>query len=374
MNLPISTLSISRFRSFRKLAIGPFGRVNLITGKNNAGKSTLLEAIRILTTDGAPSTIFNILSHREEATHLGSESSGSASDLSFIASLFSDRPDISECTKPFVVSNLNGGSSPIKAVEARIAWFAEEYDPETGVRRLVPSEGVDLFGDPSGLPMLEIKTPSRTRRIRIDSRRSGMGRFPIETPDGPHVPCVYLDPFSSRSTSQLAAQWDAIALTTAEKQVVNALRIISPEIEAVSMVGGEGGGRSRTAIAKSKLFRSPVPLRSFGDGANRVFGIILSVVNAAGGVLLVDEIENGLHYSVLTDVWKVIFRMAKQLNVQVFATSHSWDCVDSFQRAANDHPETGVLARLTQRNDQIIPTLFSEKELQIAARDEIEVR
>lgn len=196
----------------------------------------------------------------------------------------------------------------------------------------------------------------------------------MEPSEGPRIPCIYLDPFSSRSTSHLATQWDAIALTDAEKLVVEALRIISPDIEAVSMIGSEGGSRSRTAIAKSECFSSPISLRSFGDGVNRLFGIILSLVNASGGVLLVDEIENGLHHSILVEVWNVIFQMAELLNVQVFATSHSWDCVDSFQQAANSHPQTGVLARLTAVDDRIIPTLFSEEELRIAARDQIEAR
>ncbi|RYD26552.1 MAG: ATP-binding protein, partial [Verrucomicrobiaceae bacterium] len=188
------------------------------------------------------------------------------------------------------------------------------------------------------------------------------------------MPCLYLDPFSGRSPSRLGVLWDAIALTNGEKQVVEALRIISPDIEAVSMIGSENGNRSRTVIAKSRQFRAPVSLRTFGDGVNRLFGIILSLVNAAGGVLLVDEIENGLHHSILPEVWRVIFQMADELNVQIFATSHSWDCVDSFQQAANVHPQTGVLARLTALDGRIIPTLFSENELRIAARDQIEVR
>ena len=70
------------------------------------------------------------------------------------------------------------------------------------------------------------------------------------------------------------------------------------------------------------------------SGLNRLFGIILSLVNAKDGLLLIDEVENGMHHSVQLDLWRVIFRLSRQLNIQVFATSHSWDSVEAFQKAA----------------------------------------
>jgi hypothetical protein len=173
----------------------------------------------------------------------------------------------------------------------------------------------------------------------------------------------------------MGALWDAIALTDVEQEIVTALKVISSDILAVSMIGSdERNTRPRTAIVKSARHPSPRPLRTFGDGVNRLFGVILSLCNARNGVLLVDEIENGLHYSVQTEIWRTIFRLATDLNVQIFATSHSWDCVRAFQQAAGDSPEHGVLVRLTARGDRIIPTLFTEEELKIATRDQIEVR
>jgi AAA15 family ATPase/GTPase len=88
----------------------------------------------------------------------------------------------------------------------------------------------------------------------------------------------------------------------------------------------------------------PLPIRSLGDGMQRLLGIALALVNAKDGLLLVDEIENGLHYSIQTDLWRLIFQLAQKLNVQVFATSHSWDCIRSFQQAAQENEqENGIL-------------------------------
>lgn len=371
MKTPICKLQVTRFRSLRDLTVGPFGQVNLITGKNNAGKSSLLEAIRILVTEGAPSTFYNILNYREEAGGGTPEldSSLSPDDTTSFSSLFSGFPTLAGCADPFTISNQNGGTSPVKTISVRVGWYSDQFDPEQG-RRFVKAEA-DLFGESTGFPMLEIEAPSRRRLLRIDPQRP-IRRAISEGGEGVPTPCVFLDPFSSRSTSQLAALWDSIALKDAQKEVVKALQIISSDIEEVTMIGSDQ--RTRTAIARSRHYPNPMPLRTFGDGVNRLFGIILSLSCAKGGVLLVDEIENGLHHSILTKVWEVIFKMASTLGVQVFATTHSWDCIESFQTAANSDDEEGVLVRLSLKGDVVVPTLLREEELRIASRDQIELR
>ena len=89
---------------------------------------------------------------------------------------------------------------------------------------------------------------------------------------------------------------------------------------------------------------------------------------------MIDEFENGLHYSVQPDAWRMIFRLAQRLDVQVFATTHSSDAVEAFQEAATESPEDGVLLKLTRRGDKIHPTVFAEEELASATRYDIEVR
>ncbi len=101
----------------------------------------------------------------------------------------------------------------------------------------------------------------------------------------------------------------------------------------------------------------------------RMFGIALALVNSRNGILLVDEIENGLHYSAQPDVWRLIFRLASRLNVQVFATTHSWDCIEAFQE---DTQNAGLLIRLESKKGKIVATLFDEQELGIATREQIE--
>lgn len=371
----ISKLSIERFRSIRQLTLGGLGRVNLITGRNNTGKSSVLEAIRILATDGSPQVLFNILRSREESVVPMDEISRS-SDLegfSQFAAIFPGFPSLSDNPEPVILSAEGGGR--LLRLNIALGLFSEERDQD-GSRRLVLRQP-QLFEPEDAIPALVIESPIGRRHITPDYiRRLGM-RGPMlrsELADGPSTPCVYVSPYGGERTVTLAALWDKIALTDSEMDVVEALRIIVGDIEAVSMVGGEGQRQTRTAIVRTSRFRRPIPLRSFGDGLNRLFGIVLSLVNAREGLLLIDEFENGMHHTVQVDVWRAVFRLARQLNIQIFATSHSWDAVEAFQKASSEDPEQGILIRLTRKGDDLIPTVFREDELAVATREHIEVR
>lgn len=370
----IGSLEIAGFRALADLKIEGLGRVNLVTGKNNSGKSTLLEAIRILATGGALRTLYDILNYREELGPASdTERTYLPTDLAPFCNLFTGFPDLASSRHGFSIAAKGALPASMSRMTANINWFIRKADPARQGFSYEPMSG-DVFDDVDGFPALDLDIAGRKRIVPLDRLQR---RSPIRPEsDAAPVPCVYLDPFSSRSTSQMGVLWDAIALRDVEQEIVKALQGISADIQAVSVIGGgdERGNRTRTVIAKSTRYGSPVPLRTFGDGANRLFGIILSLCNAGNGVLLVDEIENGLHYSAQTDIFRTIFRLANDLNVQVFATSHSWDCVRAFQEAASESPEEGVLVRLSRKGDRIIPTQFTEKELEIVTRDQIEVR
>ena len=368
-------LHIQGFRGIKELAIPRLGRVTLITGKNNTGKSSVLEAVRLHAHNGSFATISSILSFREEHTlgMRGEECSSLPENSFHVSALFHGFPWLSEDFKQIVIST-SGKFLPTELTMG-VTWFVLEYD-QGGNQRLAVAQD-SLLESPNSFPALVVNTERGRRVHRLDRilRESGT-RFrtlPARSDEG-GLPCVLVSPSSGYGTDMLGQLWDETALTDGEDNVVKALRIIDPRISAVSMVGGEERSRSKTAIVRAKNFERPVPLRSFGDGVNRLFAIILSLVNSRGGVLLIDEFENGLHHSVQLDAWRMVFRLAQELDVQVFATSHSWDAVETFQKAAAENPDDGVLLRLTRRYDKIFATAFAEHELAVATRHKIEVR
>ena len=107
----------------------------------------------------------------------------------------------------------------------------------------------------------------------------------------------------------------------------------------------------------------------------RALGVSLALVNARDGVLLIDEFENGIHFGVESELWQFIFQLAHRLNVQVFATTHSWDCIQGFQKAAQDDTqEEGMVIRLSLKKGKTAATLFNEEDLAVVTREQIEVR
>ena len=373
MILKISSIVIEQFRAFRELSIHGLGRVNLLTGRNNTGKSSVLEGLRILARNASVDVIQSILRDREEDVEAAEDEGRSVDPESLfqVSGLFHGFPQLSEIPDPIEIA-ANGGSHPMR-MTMRLGRFSEERDSDGNYRLIAQQE--ELFGDPDGIPALVVETDEGTRLHRLDRFRGYRRIPPLARPklsDEARMSCIFVSPYGGEGTAALGGLWDRIALSDNEVEVVKAMRIIDDRISAVSMVGDTR--RARAAIVRADNLSRPVPLRSFGDGLNRLFGIILALVNARGGFLLVDEFENGLHYSVQLDAWRTIFRLAQTLDIQVFVTSHSWDTIESFQRAATETPETGVLIRLIRKGEKIIPTVFSEDELVIATRDRIEVR
>jgi hypothetical protein len=371
----IATLVIEHFRALRQLKIESLGRINLITGRNNTGKSSVLEALRILAADASPSVILNILRYREE--DFGDTEDANrlidAEGLFLMSGLLHGFPQVSDSLDPIVIESI-GGQRPMR-LTMQVEWFSEEREAD-GTRRIV-SQQKGLFNDGEPMPLVVAEGGGGRRTFPLDLGR----RYPYRTRLGrseligePRLACIFVSPYGGEQTGTLGTLWDKIALSDREKDVVDALRIIDPEISAVSMVGGEGTRQMRTAIVRAAGLPRPVPLRSFGNGLNRLFGIALSLVNAKDGLLLIDEFENSMHHTVQLNAWRAIFSLARRLDIQVFATSHSWDAIEAFQKAAAKDPDEGVLVRLSRSGEDIIPTLFREDELAIVTRDRIEVR
>ena len=170
-----------------------------------------------------------------------------------------------------------------------------------------------------------------------------------------------------------------MALTDEESSAVGALKLISSgSVERVAMIGDDIGPRSsmgRRPVVKLRGESQPVPLKSLGDGAVRMFSVALALANSKDGFLLIDEAENGIHHSIQRDFWTMILKAAHQNNVQVLATTHSWDCVAGFTMAATEIEEVdGALIRLEKKGDEIRAVEYPEDDLDVAARHGIEVR
>ncbi|GAB1543194.1 hypothetical protein NUACC21_58680 [Scytonema sp. NUACC21] len=174
--------------------------------------------------------------------------------------------------------------------------------------------------------------------------------------------------------SSLAKMWDEITLTPKEDEVVRGLQIIEPNVERISFTSRQTSNSG--IIIKVSGQHDPIPLGSMGDGMRRILNLAIFAVNAENGFLLVDEIDAGLYYEVQTDMWRLILEIAKRLNIQIFATTHSWDCVRAFQEVLDDVEDSniGKLFCLDMKYGKLRAVEYVAENLKIAMQQNIEVR
>ena len=195
----------------------------------------------------------------------------------------------------------------------------------------------------------------------------------------PAADCNLLGP-GLPDNSEVARFWDSVALTDDEDLAVEALSQITNEtVERVAVVG-QGSrllrpNQGRRVMVKVAKERTPIPLKSLGDGATRYFALALSLANTRNGFLVIDEAENGIHHSMQRALWKMVLQTALRNDVQVFAATHSQDCVRGFAQAVMElEGVNGVLVRLERHGDETHAIEYSEGELRVAAEQGIEVR
>jgi predicted ATP-dependent endonuclease of OLD family len=100
------------------------------------------------------------------------------------------------------------------------------------------------------------------------------------------------------------------------------------------------------------------------------------MVNSKGSILLVDEFESGLHWSVQKSLWDIVFLLSKELDIQVIATTHSRDCIEAFQKSAisSNQADNALLIKLIEKNNKLKSKVFSLEDVQLAMEEDIEIR
>ncbi len=314
----LTQVQLKNFRGFKDTTIGPLKRVNLIVGQNNTGKTGLLEALVLLL--GDPVQVINLLS------------------------LFrSTGGDMNESWR-WVHYN-KSTSQPIE-IKAQFDG-AKKYCIELG-NSAVPQHGHILAG----------------------SIGDGERLYAI----GPQIhESVKASIFSTHPTDprQDAIDYNRVVLQRKKKKVESLLQKIEPRLQAVETLQT---GNTPLLYADMGLSEM-LPVTQMGQGFSRLLDIYSELVVAEAKVLLIDEIENGLHHSVLPVIWSGLFNVAAEADVQIFATTHSWECVLAADEAARKMPEYQLnLIRLDRVDDNIKATIIDKEAMGTAKEHHWEMR
>lgn len=375
----ISSFSIRGYRGFNKFSMDGLGRINLLVGTNNSGKTSVLEAIHLLSAMGAPNSLSQTLSRRGERLIPSPDAN------------LPDRPGRRPATE-FDVSHLFHGHEAQLGASMRIQaqMGGTERELEISLAEVSPRDQPELFTDDESIGQrLAVKisgTPrpgttfiplSRAGGITSDALDLSARRQRLRSSAEWLTPVRFITT-ESIAVDELVSMWNSVALTPFESLVLSALQFLEPKIERIASQSTTGPFYAPQArggfILKLKGVDQPVPIGSMGDGMWRMLAVAIALTQCRGGVLLVDEIDTGLHYAVLARMWKLIFSAAKEFDVQVFATTHSSDCIHSLAELSQDSGRTNDISVQRIEIGREKAVRYDGEEIAIAAQSEIEVR
>lgn len=382
----LQSVKIENFRGFKSFELQQLGRINLLVGENNSGKTSILEAIQLLCSRTNLEPLGEIMINRGEYfwnDHLREERELDIShlfhnhefqqDSAFYISGINDNvkekfsitigeikshlrfdvndSNLNEEAKKEIFENL---SSVLTSLNFRVIWEREEQQETLNIS----------LSDNNCLDLKVIKRSSRDKRNK--------------------APRIIFINSSSLTTAKMTELFDEVVLNPEEEVATEALKIIDQNIERIAPANVQKASqmmRLRSAESHTGFYvrltgsKQRVPIGSMGDGVWRILGIILATVCAKDGYLFIDEIDTGLHFTTMSDMWKLIWQTAKRLNVQIFATTHNNDCWKSLADiVGQEHiTEDGIrIHRIEKGKENSI--VFIEPEILIAAEENIEVR
>lgn len=319
----IDQLHISNFRLFEDFEIEGLKQINLFTGKNNTGKTALLEALRLLAAPKEGSVYVNLLASRGQQNWLKS----SSWNTFFNRKILSGAANVS-----FTINNLEFKRTALHG------------HPSSDFQVYVEGNEIqNLINNTLNLPV-------------------------TVTPDDV---AIYV-PFGGESKFPLQQLWDKIVLTEYEDDVMLVLReTILPDLVRLDV-------KEERTLVRLKNEPDPVPLKDLGDGAQRLLQLAIALVNARNNFLLIDEIESGLHYSLIENLWDKIFQYAQKWNIQVFATTHSHDVLKAYiytlEKPQNAGKGTYFRLQQARKTGKIEAVEYSPEELEISLQSNLEPR
>jgi energy-coupling factor transporter ATP-binding protein EcfA2 len=360
----LGTLHLHKFRGFNDYELADLTRVNLLVGKNNSGKTSILEAIHFLVSKGDPFVLVRSASRRDEFSYArGRPAQAEPADIShcFFGHHFA----------PGAGFRLSGGSYGHISVEVHLADFERQTsffvnDVDQSFPFVLRIEG-PLVQKPD-LPVTEGGSISR-RYFQVRSRWTEAETTP--------PPVQFVTP-ESLDLDPMREMWDEVLIEGRESEVIAAMRLLEDDLESIHFLADETS-RARPVRAGALLgFRGVgrrVPLGSYGDGMRRLLALSLSLIQTAEGVLLVDEIDTGLHWTVMEDMWRLVIDTALVNSIQVFATTHSEDCIRGLASLVESRPDlAGNVSVYKIERSLGRAVRFDATDVQAAVEQNIEVR
>lgn len=352
-DLPFRKIGIDGFRGLRQLRLERLGRINLLVGANNSGKTSVLEALSLICQPENPEECLEMIRRRDfgglDETRLHSlRWCFRQEDQPFEVEL----PQ-SECT--FDIK----GNFPLQTLKIRYReFFGEASDDDYLKKRQYLSrtlhEGVQRGGELSYFPGWHPLSADSTQdytvpaAVRVWERMNPL-LFRHSPKKGKRLRSETLTPYAYQINRIQVKSLSDQKLLNGALDVTNLLREFDADVLKVE-VASTIGERPAIYIQHKKL--GWAPLSVFGDAMRRSLLLASILPRLRGGVLLIDEIEVGIHISALQRVFKWLHDAARSLGIQIFVTTHSLEALDAMLAVCSDTADEEVVAFHLQQGEQ----------------------
>lgn len=366
----ITSITIENFKSIPSLSIDKLGRINLIAGKNNAGKSTFLEAIELLYMNTIQGIRKNLLRRGLQPYERAPDDASALEKISTLWHCYNSS------SKIYIASTNNKQQAHSKSltITDKKRKYADDIDEiniivrKNNTSNNYPTLFEDEFED-EDYKALEIETNNEISVIPLVRvfRSSFINHFrPQQTEN-----VCYL---SQNNNIDVAQLWDQIVMTSLENHVIDALSIIEPNIENIVFIDTPNS-KYRVPLIKLKEDNERHYLSSMGDGLQRILKLILSIITTKDGIILIDELENGLHYSIMPKLWELLYKISIEFNQQLFITTHSGDILHSFaDYFVSKNEDIGRLLRIEKESDTHQVTTCTVAQILLGKQFDINLR
>lgn len=350
----IKNLNIENFRGFKSLKIDELNDINIFIGKNNCGKTSLLEAVFLLVGISNPKLSYNIHSFRGED---GIE----ASQLQY---LFHNL-DIS--VSPLL--KCKSSDDIVRELEIKPKF----QDDELSVEDIKISSESTVSNNIIGVQNhFNIQEENDSSEYDSDFElRDGLGTQVTDKQYSERLNGVFVS--SAIKNSDALKRVENLAINQKDHLLLDILKKIDPQLTAIKPM-------SSGIFLGYKNMKQLVPLAIAGDGIKTIVNIISAITSGTNPVILIDEIENGLHYSAYIELWKAIITLAKEHNAQLFITSHNEEMLEYLVEILEDEEYQGEQDTVSVFNLVNIPQKgnfvykYSFEGLQSAIETETEIR
>ena len=360
---------LKNFRILEDLELDDLRRVTLIGGRNGTGKTTVLEGLFIHCGGGNPKLVIKVdamrgiasvsvnLADRRESLwdsvfrdfdntrqiELVGRESGNG-DRSITIRVVTDLDDLMKIPS---FTNNGGGAQDDEAEDGPVSTYT-------------PTQVLELVYQEKG----------RTSKALAIVDPSGHSTRPVVGPPPP-FPAYFIPARQRLGLDEEAQTFDKVQRYGLVESLSEIVRLVCPTLERLML----GFPVDKPVIMADVGRPRPVPVALLGDGAGRLLSAAMRIITARDGVLLLDEFENGIHYSALKPVWAALAKLCREHNTQLIATTHSRECVLAAHAAfSEDDPYDLAYYRLDNRDGKIVSVRYDQESLEASLDLGLEIR